>query len=106
MMRVVDNRGLLLHVRDPKKITTAIPNSKHLGGNDVLVKWGVDESRVLSNLNIRNVPSPILGKYDWVGKYEPFDHQRTTASFLTMNRRAFCFNEQGTGKTGSAIWAS
>jgi len=105
-MRVVDNRGLLLHVRDPKKITTAIPNSKHLGGNDVLVKWGVDESRVLSNLNIRNVPSPILGKYDWVGKYEPFDHQRTTASFLTMNRRAFCFNEQGTGKTGSAIWAS
>jgi len=105
-MRVVDNRGLLLHVRDPQKITTAIPNSKHLGGNDVLVKWGVDESRVLHNLNIRNVPSPILGKYDWVGKYEPFDHQRTTASFLTMNRRAFCFNEQGTGKTGSAIWAS
>jgi SNF2 family DNA or RNA helicase len=23
-----------------------------------------------------------------------------------MNRRAFCFNEQGTGKTASAIWAS
>lgn len=105
-MRVVDNRGLLLRVRDPNKITTAIPNSKNLGDNNVLVKWGVDESRVLRNLNIRDVPSPILGKYDWAGKYEPFDHQKTTASFLTMNRRAFCFNEQGTGKTGSAIWAS
>tara|TARA_R110000803_G_scaffold10912_8_gene33211 strand:+ start:4632 stop:6173 length:1542 start_codon:yes stop_codon:yes gene_type:complete len=105
-MRVVDNRGLLLRVRDPNKITTAIPNSKNLGNNNVLVKWGVDESRVLRNLNIRDVPSPILGKYDWAGKYEPFDHQKTTASFLTMNRRAFCFNEQGTGKTGSAIWAS
>ena len=105
-MRVVDNRGLLLRVRDPNKITTAIPNSKNLGDNNVLVKWGVDESRVLRNLNVRDVPSPILGKYDWAGKYEPFDHQKTTASFLTMNRRAFCFNEQGTGKTGSAIWAS
>jgi SNF2 family DNA or RNA helicase len=33
-------------------------------------------------------------------------HQRTTAEFLTLNTRAFCFNEQGTGKTGAAIWAS
>jgi len=33
-------------------------------------------------------------------------HQRTTASFLTLNKRAFCFNEQGTGKTASAIWAA
>ena len=105
-MKVVDNRGLLLRVRDPQKITMAIPNSKYLGDNNVLVKWGIDESRVLNNLNIRNVPSPILGKYAWPGRYAPFDHQRTTASFLTMNPRAFCFNEQGTGKTGSAIWAS
>ena len=105
-MRVVDNRGLLLRVRDPQKIITAIPNSRSLGDHNVLVKWGVDESRVLRNLNVRDVPSPILGKYDWAGKYEPFEHQKTTASFLTMNRRAFCFNEQGTGKTGSAIWAS
>jgi SNF2 family DNA or RNA helicase len=33
-------------------------------------------------------------------------HQKTTASFLTMNQRAFCFNEAGTGKTASAIWAA
>ena len=105
-MRVVDNRGLLLKVRNPNKITTAIPNSKHLGRNNVLVKWGVDESRVLQNLNVKNVPSPIMGKYHWPGKYRPFAHQKTTSAFLTMNRRAFCFNEQGTGKTASAIWAS
>ena len=105
-MRVVDNRGLLLRVRDPNRITTAIPNSKQVGTNDVLVKWGIDEARVLKNMNIRDVPSPINGAYDWPGMYKPFDHQRTTASFLTMNPRAFCFNEQGTGKTASAIWAS
>jgi SNF2 family DNA or RNA helicase len=105
-MEIVDNRGLLLRVRSPDKITAAIPNSKKLNDNDVLVKWGVDESRVLRNLNIKEVPSPILGKYEWTGRYTPFDHQKTTSSFLTLNPRAFCFNEQGTGKTGSAIWAS
>lgn len=104
-MRVVDNRGLLLRVRNPEKIIAAIPNSKKLNSNDVLVKWGIDESRVLQNLNI-NAPSPITGQYDWPGRYTPFEHQKDTASFLTLNPRAFCFNEQGTGKTASAIWAS
>jgi SNF2 family DNA or RNA helicase len=33
-------------------------------------------------------------------------HQRETAIFLATNQRAFCFNEQGTGKTASAIWAA
>jgi hypothetical protein len=46
-MRVVDNRGLRLRVRDPQRITTAIPTSRDLGNNEVLVKWGVDEARVL-----------------------------------------------------------
>jgi SNF2 family DNA or RNA helicase len=105
-MRVVNNRGLRLRVRDPQRITTAIPTSRDLGNNEVLVKWGVDEARVLRNLNVKNVPSPILGQYDWPGRYKPFDHQKTTSSFLTLNKKAFCFNEQGTGKTASAIWAA
>jgi SNF2 family DNA or RNA helicase len=105
-MQIVDNRGLLLRVRNPEKITAAIPKSRQLNENNVIVNWGVDESRVLRNLNVRDVPSPILGKYKWTGKYQPFEHQKTTSSFLTLNSRGFCFNEQGTGKTGSAIWAS
>jgi SNF2 family DNA or RNA helicase len=56
-------------------------------------------------MNIR-VPSPIEGRYDWAGKFAPMAHQNTTSAFLTMNQRAFCFNEQGTGKTASAIWAA
>ena len=58
-MQVVENRGLRLKVRDPQRITTAIPTSKSLGNNEVLVRWGVDEARVLRNLNIKDVPSPI-----------------------------------------------
>ena len=81
-----------------------IPKSKEVDGK-VLVKWGVNETHTLKNLNI-NVPSPISGRYDWPGQYKPFEHQKDTSAFLTMNRKAFCFNEQGTGKTASAIWAS
>ena len=104
-MRVIDNRAILLNLRDPEKVTDIIPKSKRLSGYKVLVNWGVDESHVLKNLNIK-VPSPIEGQYKWTGKHKPFDHQKTTSSFLTMNKRAFCFNEQGTGKTASAIWAA
>jgi len=105
-MKVVDNKALELKVRNPTQITTAIPNSRYLGDGKVLVKWGLEEARVLKNLGLKNVPSPILGRYAWPGRFKPFDHQKTTSAFLTMNQRSFCFNEQGTGKTASSIWAS
>ena len=48
-----------------------------------------------------------LSEYTWPRPpgFTPFEHQKTTAEFLTTNRKAFCFNEQGTGKTASVIWA-
>ena len=105
-MKIINNKALLLKVREPGRITTLIPKSKLLDSGEVLVNWGLDEAQVLKNMRIKNVPSPINGLYDWPGLYSPFDHQRVTSSFLTMNRRAFCFNEQGTGKTSSVIWAA
>jgi SNF2 family DNA or RNA helicase len=48
----------------------------------------------------------ILTGYNWPGKFKPFAHQKETAEFLTLHRKAFCFNEQGTGKTASVIWAT
>src|SRR6056300_1638866 len=96
-MKIIDNKALLLRLRNPQKVTTVIPESQELPDNKVVVKWGIDEAHVLKNLNIK-VPSPIEGKYKWAGRYTPFDHQKTTSSFLTLNKRAFCFNEQGTAK--------
>ena len=48
-----------------------------------------------------------LSEYEWPRPhgFTPFEHQKTTSEFLTINRKAFCFNEQGTGKTASVIWA-
>ena len=104
-MRIIDSKALLLKLRNPKRVTEVVPKSEVVRDNEVLVNWGLDEMHTLKKLNI-NVPSPIQGQYKWTGKYEPFDHQKKTAAFFTMNRKSFCFNEQGTGKTASAIWAA
>tara|TARA_R110002012_G_scaffold48656_1_gene126396 strand:- start:1867 stop:3402 length:1536 start_codon:yes stop_codon:yes gene_type:complete len=104
-LKIVENKALLLTLRHPGKVESVIPKSKKLSAHEVLVNWGVDETQVLRNMGI-NAPSPIEGRYKWTGRYDPYDHQKTTASFMTLNKKSFCFNEQGTGKTASAIWAS
>jgi len=102
---IINNKAVLLRLREPNKVTNVIPKSRELADNKVLVNWGLEEALSLKKLNIK-VPSPIEGRYEWTGRYKPFEHQKSTAAFLTMNKRSFCFNEQGTGKTASAIWAS
>jgi SNF2 family DNA or RNA helicase len=109
-MQIVDNKALVFRTKYPQKYEV-IPRSKNLGEirkgvHEVAVFWGLDEVRVLKNLGVRNVPSPILRDYNWPGKYKPFDHQRETAAFLTMHKQAFVFSEPGTGKTLSALWAA
>jgi SNF2 family DNA or RNA helicase len=105
-MEIFQNKVLVLTLRDPAKVTAVIPKSKEVENNKVLVHWGLEEAQVLKNLKIKNVPSPILRDYKWPGLHKPFAHQKSTASFLTLHKRAFCLNEQGTGKTGSVIWAA
>ncbi len=105
-MEIINNKALLLKVKQPEKITSVIPKSKSITSHQVMVKWGLEEAQVLKNLKIKNVPSPIMANYKWGGMYKPFEHQKKTSSFLTLHRRAFVFNEQGTGKTGSVIWAA
>lgn len=108
-MQIIDNKLYLLKTRDPSKYSI-IPKHKILGEKDgiyeVVVHFGLDEARVLRNLGVKKVISPIDGKYDWPGRFQPFAHQRETASFLTLNRKAFVFSEPGTGKTMSALWAA
>lgn len=44
--------------------------------------------------------------YNWPGQFTPFAHQKVTSAFLVERPKAFVFNEQGTGKTASVIWAA
>ncbi len=50
----------------------------------------------------------FLSGYDWPCPTGiiPFAHQKETSAFLAAKTKAFCFNEQGTGKTASVIWAT
>ena len=109
-MDIVDNKALLVRTKNPQRITDAIKKSEVVGQETeeiykVLVHWGLPEASKLATL-VKNVPSPILKDYDWPGLHKPFAHQRQTAEFLSLRNKAFCFSEQGTGKTASAIWAA
>ena len=109
-MQIIDNKVLVLRTRNPDKYAV-IPKARVIGEvekglSEVAVYWGLDETRVLKNLGVKDVPSPITVRYNWPGRFPPFDHQKETASFLTLHKRAFVFSEPGTGKTLSALWAA
>lgn len=105
-----DLKALLFSVADPSLITGKVKKSVVTGKTgdnyDVAVNWALPEAKILASLGIEGVASPILRDYKWSGKFKPFEHQKETASFLTLHDKAFCFSQQGTGKTASAIWAA
>jgi len=110
-MQIVDNKLIVVRTRRPHLVTEAITKSKVIGRlpdglHDVAVYFGLKEVQALTNLKIKGVPSTINRDYNWPGQYKPFAHQKETAAFLTLRKRAFCFNEQGTGKTAAVIWAA
>jgi SNF2 family DNA or RNA helicase len=101
------SRKIVLKLKDPARITTVIPSAKtfdYRGETLVAVPHRLEEAVVLRNMGYA-APSPIEHYYGWPGKFKPFDAQVSTASFLTLNSRAFVLSEMGTGKTLSTIWA-
>ena len=109
-MQIIDDKALLFRTRSPDKYRV-IPKHKVVnkyddGSAEIAVYWGLDEARVLKNLGVKDVPSPITRRYNWPGKFKPMAHQVETAAFLTFNKKAFVFSEPGTGKTLSALWAA
>jgi SNF2 family DNA or RNA helicase len=113
-MELIENTAVRITVPEHivSHITDAIEKSEVIEWNgnlaDVMVYWGLHEMTKLNQIvSFRtNLPSPITRDYHYPGLYKPFAHQRITSEFLSINRRAFCFNEAGTGKTSSVLWAA
>jgi SNF2 family DNA or RNA helicase len=108
MVVVEDVKAIALKLNNPNRVLDCIPTAKPLeyqGIPLVITPHRLDEVRVLRNLGI-NAPSPILHYYDWPGQFTPYEHQKQTAAFLTLNQRGLVLNEIGTGKTQSALWAA
>ena len=108
MLVVEKARALALKLNNPNRVLDSIPSAKQFevkGIPLVITPHKLDEVRVLRNLGI-DAPSPILHYYDWKGQYTPYEHQKETAAFLTLNQRGLVLNEIGTGKTQSSLWAA
>lgn len=108
MLVVEKAKTLALKLNNPNRVLDVIPTAKTInvrGHELVVTPHRLDEVRVLNNMGIR-APSPIMHYYDWPGRFTPFDHQKQTAAFLTLNKRGLVLNDIGTGKTQSALWAA
>lgn len=108
MLILADKKKLVLDSTANADVLACIPHAKRLdvGGKEVVaLNYGVDEALVLKNMGF-SVPAPILHYYNWPGRFAPMDHQKETAAFLTMHKRALCLNAPGTGKSISSIWAA
>jgi len=119
-VEIVQNVALQFTVpyRVADEINTRINKSEILksfvNDKEIIVHWEHNETLRLASIldieqpnpNIPKIPSPMLRDYKWSGLFTPFEHQKDTASFLSIRPRAFCFNEAGTGKTAAAIWAA
>lgn len=100
-------KAIVLNPAVPEMLCNLLPMAKpfQLHGQTLYaVPHDVDVVRLLRNVGVQ-VPSPILHQYQWKGKYAPFEAQRETAAFLTLNPRAFVLNDMGTGKTMATMWA-
>lgn len=109
-MKIINDRAIVLKTKRPHLITEQVSNYKILeeekGVYKIAVPWNLHVSQVLASLKVKDVSSPMIRDYEYTGRYTPFEHQKDTAHFLTLHKKGFCFNEQGTGKTASVIWAA
>jgi superfamily II DNA or RNA helicase len=108
MLVIPEKRKIVINSTANSAVASAVPHARaftHNGEALVAMDYGIDESLVLKNLGF-HVPAPILHFYDWPARFAPMEHQKETAAFLTMHKRALCLNAPGTGKTLSSIWAA
>src|SRR5580765_2412002 len=104
MLLIPEKRAVVLNLREPERVAALLPHQR-FNGNTIAVRHGVEETKLLRNLGI-DVPSPIKTYYDWPTRYpKVMAHQIETAAFATLNNRCFVFNDMGTAKTLSALWA-
>lgn len=100
-------RAVLLAPKYPAKLLAVMPTAKTFIHRDrmmVAVPHRPDETSVLRNLGYE-VPDPMNFYYPYPGKFTPFDAQKQTAQFASMNRRCFILNSMGLGKTITTLWA-
>jgi SNF2 family DNA or RNA helicase len=106
------SKGHIFFYQSPEvasRLTVFFPGMKSLPMEDGNVLCAIphtlDACRILANVG-KEIESPIEhGDYDWPGIFTPAAHQKRTAGFLTLHKRAFCLNGMGAMKTATTVWA-
>jgi len=82
--------------------------ARRINGSYITIPANLPNFQVLRRLSFVVPPPMEMGNYDWPVKrpWIPLPHQQTTANFLVLNPKSFCFNDMGTMKTLSALWAA
>lgn len=107
VIRVVKGH-IVFPIPDPERVKAVFPNVKIVprdGHYICAVPHDLAATRFFKNHG-HQVDSPIKTDYKWPGRYKPYKHQEETASFLSVNRRAYNLSSMGTGKTASTLWAT
>jgi SNF2 family DNA or RNA helicase len=99
---------LVFEAPDPIAVRSVLPHAKILeyrGKPHIVVKHELDAVTILRNIGIE-APSPVNHGWTYPGRHKPFEHQKATVEFLTVNRRGFVLSGMGSGKTAAALWAA
>jgi len=94
---IPESRSLVLRSDSNADVLKIIPHSRmieHDGDELVAMHYGLDEAKVLRNMGF-NAPHPIMHYYDWPARFTPMIHQKETAAFLTLHKRALCLSAPG-----------
>lgn len=87
---------------------TTLPKRKTLVYKDIvyrIIPWDMRLYMLLKSEGVKNLPLPDSQCDYTTTPYTPYAHQKVTTEFLIANPRCFCWNEAGTGKTASCLWA-
>lgn len=107
---VPEKRAMVLTLRNPQAVLDVIPKAQQIDEFEVAVPHRTETHLLLKNLGVKVAGfEPIKTHYAFPpmrGIYKPMPHQGVTAAFMSSNTRGFVLNQQRTGKTASAIWAT
>ena len=97
-------KGLLVRTELAPQLAQTLPESILLDDGHLLARWTLENCNRLSLAGF-DPPTPFRLFYEWTG-IVPFQHQIRSAEFITAHLRCGVWNEQGLGKTLTAIAAA
>jgi SNF2 family DNA or RNA helicase len=108
MFYSVVHDALIYPTGTPLRILAATEGAQQIMPGFVAVPASLRNVQACADLGLEVTAPMDLDGYDWPIKRPrvPLLHQKITANFLVANRRSFCFNDMGTMKTLSALWAA